>query len=104
MSGKPQAEILSETAVMIQGIRNNQAALARRQIDLPFADALQTDLDTCIKLNNEQEALKAKLKEKTAELDEAMRAIHKKTAEARTIIKLDMPQPSWKEFGINDKR
>jgi hypothetical protein len=28
----------------------------------------------------------------------------KQASEARKIIKLDMPQSSWREFGISDKR
>jgi tRNA A-37 threonylcarbamoyl transferase component Bud32 len=89
---------------MIKGILNNQEVLAQRQIDKAFADTLQTEVDKAIDLNNEQEALKARLKEKTEQLDATMSALTKKTGEARKIIKLDMPQSSWREFGIGDKR
>ena len=65
---------------------------------------MQTDIDASIRLNGEQETLKAKLKEKTVELDTMMSSLTKKTSEARKIIKLDMPQASWREFGIEDKR
>ena len=103
MARKSQAQIISETQVMIKGIKDNQEVLARRQIDDTFADELQTDVDTCIALNGEQESLKAKLKAKTEELDKAMSAMNKKSSEARKIIKLDMPQSTWREFGIEDK-
>jgi hypothetical protein len=47
--------------------------------------------------------LTALLKEKTEQLDKAMTELEKKAGEARKIIKLDMPQSTWREFGINDK-
>jgi seryl-tRNA synthetase len=104
MVRKTYAQVISDTEVMINGIRENEDVLAKRQIDRAFADVLQSTLDKAIALNNEQETLKAKLKEKTEQLDEVINALKKQSGEARKIIKLDMPQSSWREFGINDKR
>ena len=104
MATKSFARTISDAQVMVKGIRDNEAVLAQRKIDGAFADDIQVDVDTCIRLNGEQESLKAKLKEKTAELDATMSSLSKKTSEARKIIKLDMPQTSWREFGIEDKR
>jgi hypothetical protein len=98
------AQTISDTEVMVKGILDNQEVLLKRQIDKTFADVLQQDIAAGIVLNNEQESLKAKLKEKTEQLNAAMAALEKKAGEARKIIKLDMPQSSWREFGINDKR
>jgi phospholipid N-methyltransferase len=89
---------------MAKGIRDNQEVLSKRRIDTAFADALQADIDKGIALNGEQESLKAKLKEKTEQLDAVMTALKAKASEARKIIKMDMPQSSWREFGIEDKR
>jgi hypothetical protein len=104
MATKTYAQTISNTTVMVKGIRDNQEVLAKRQIDTVFADSLQADIDTAVILNNEQESLKAKLKEKTEQLDGIMASMTKKAGEARKIIKLDMPQSSWREFGIDDKR
>ncbi|MDR2120131.1 MAG: hypothetical protein LBP64_04560 [Tannerella sp.] len=104
MGRKTQAQEVADTGVMVNGIRAHQDILAQRKIDTAFADVLQACTDACIKLNTEQETLKAKLKEKTEEFDAAFEAMLKKAAEARKIIKLDMPQSSWREFGIDDKR
>jgi hypothetical protein len=104
MATKTYAQTVSDTTVMVKGIRDNQEVLSKRSIDTAFADDLQTDIDAAVALNNEQEALKAKLKEKTEQLDTVMATLTKKAGEARKIIKLDMPQSSWREFGINDKR
>ncbi|MDR0611933.1 MAG: hypothetical protein LBG45_00305 [Dysgonamonadaceae bacterium] len=104
MGHKAQAQEIADTGVMVNGIKANQDVLAQRKIDIAFANALQADVDACIALNTEQETLKAKLKEKTEEFDGAFTAMLKKAGEARKIIKMDMPQSSWREFGINDKR
>ena len=55
-------------------------------------------------LNAEQEALKSRLKEKTAQIDEAVVSLKAKLSEARKVIKLELPQTGWKEFGITDVR
>ncbi|MDR1156289.1 MAG: hypothetical protein LBL04_16420 [Bacteroidales bacterium] len=104
MSTKTYAQAISDATVMVQGIRNNQEVLSKRQIDTIFADSMQADIDTAVILNNEQESLKARLKEKTGQLDGIMAGLTKKASEARKIIKLDMPQSSWREFGISNKR
>ena len=51
-----------------------------------------------------QEKLKADLKSKTAELEAKMKEIDAKMSEAKKIVKMDIPQSQWKEFGIYDKR
>ena len=104
MATKTYSKTITDTQVMVQGIKDNQEVLSKRQIDGAFADELQTDVDACIALNNEQETLKAKLKSKTEELDAAIASMNKKSSEARKIIKLDMQKSTWREFGIEDKR
>ena len=101
---KKYSQTITDTQVMVKGIKNNQEVLSKRQIDDTFANELQANIDACVALNDEQESQKAKLKMKTKELDFAMTAMNKKSSEARKIIKLDMPQSSWREFGIADKR
>ena len=96
MATKTYSQAITDTQVMVKGIKDNQEVLSKRQINDAFADDLQVDIDTCIVLNGEQETLKAKLKSKTKELDNALAAMSKKTREARKIIKLDMPQSTWR--------
>lgn len=104
MRNRSQSQEIMMTGVMVNGIRINQEVLEQRKIDNAFADELQADVDACTALNIEQETLKARLKEKTTEFDTAYAAMLKKAGEARKIIKLDIPQALWKEFGIEDKR
>jgi nicotinamide mononucleotide adenylyltransferase len=104
MATKTYAQSISDATVLVKGIRDNQEVLGKRQVDIIFADSMQADIDEAVTLNNEQESLKAKLKAKTEQLDAVMTTLAKKTGEARKIIKIDIPQSSWREFGINDKR
>lgn len=104
MATKPFAQELSESTVMAAGIKSNEAVLSKRGITAAFAAEIQKDIEACTQLNNEQEALKAKLKVKTEELNKKMGELKAKTSEARKIIKLDIPQSHWKEFGIADKK
>jgi hypothetical protein len=53
---------------MVKGINSHQEVLSARKIDEAFAKALQADVDKCIELNKEQEALKARLKSKPKNL------------------------------------
>jgi hypothetical protein len=104
MGRKTQAQEITNTGVMVTGIRANLDILSQRKIDSTFADELQVGVDLCIALNIEQETLKAKLKAKTEEFEAAFAAMQKKAMEARRIIKLDIPQSLWREFGMDDKR
>ena len=80
MARKTYAQIISDAQVMVKGIRDNETVLAQRKIGGEFADELLFNVDICIKLNGEQESLKAKLKEKTKELDAAMTSLSKRQA------------------------
>lgn len=104
MGKKIQSQKITDIGVMVNGIKSHQDVLSQRKINETFANELQAKIDVCIALNKEQETLKAKLKEKTAAFNAAMDTMQKQAGEARKIIKLDIPQELWREFGINDKR
>lgn len=104
MATKTYSQEISDAQVMLSGIRANQSVLAERKVDENFTNNLHSVIEACINLNNEQEQLKARLKEKTQELTKKMTELKSKTKEARKVIKMDIPQASWKEFGILDKR
>ena len=55
-------------------------------------------------LNSEQEKLKADLKTKTQELSKTITEIESKVSFIKKLIKIDIPQTQWKEFGIEHKR
>jgi hypothetical protein len=98
------ATAITNAGVMVKGITEHQEVLALRKIDENFAKTLQANIDKCVELNKEQEALKARLKKQTEELNTAFSEMKKQASEARKIIKIDIPQSLWREFGIEDKR
>jgi len=104
MPTKTYSKEITDAQVMSAGIKTNAEVLAKRGINAEFTSGLDNTINTCVKLNNEQEELKARLKTKTEELNKQMAELQKKTGEARKIVKLDIPQTAWKEFGIADKR
>ncbi len=98
------AETLAGSGLMVAGLKVNIDKLKRRGLDEGFVASLESLNKTIGELNAEQEALKSRLKEKTAQIDEAVASLKDKLSEARKVIKLELPQTGWKEFGITDVR
>ena len=98
------AETVNNAKVMLSGLQSHTETLSKRGIDGEFIKNFENSYHSVMSLDNEQETLKAKLKEKTAALDEEREKLEKMYSEAKKIIKIDIPQESWKEFGIQDKR
>jgi hypothetical protein len=48
--------------------------------------------------------LKADLNKKSTELNEKLQEVSNRYAEARKLVKIELPQTAWKEFGIKDQR
>lgn len=104
MGNQSLGETLAGSSLLVVGLKANIDKLKRRGLDEAFVSSIE-DLNKCIStFNAEQEALKSRLKEKTAQVDEAVAALKAKTSEARKVIKLELAQTSWKEFGISDVR
>lgn len=98
------ADEIAATKVMLAGLKANTERLSKRGVDAEFISELEEDYTQSLTLDNDQEALKARLKETTAALDGWVDKMRRKRSEARKLVKLEMPKESWKEFGINDKR
>ena len=104
MGNQSLGETLAGSSLLVAGLKANIDKLKRRGLDDAFVGSIE-DLSKSIgTFNAEQEALKSRLKEKTAQIDEAVAALKAKTSEARKVIKLELGQTSWKEFGISDVR
>jgi hypothetical protein len=104
MGNQSLGETLSGAHVLVAGLKANLDKLKRRGLDEDFVEAVEALNGKIATLNAEQEALKSRLKEKTAQVDEAMTELRTKTAEARKVVKLELGQASWREFGITDGR
>ena len=94
---------LDKAGLMVGGARNNQERVSRRGIDETFLSDYESTLSRVRVLNQEQEKLKADLKSKTEELENAMEKLNKGFSELKRVVKLEFPVSSWKEFGVEDK-
>ena len=101
---KSYAVQISNAQVMLSGLKANQEKLEKRGITDEFVTSLGSVLNNAIDKNNEQEKLKADLKSSTASLDAFLSQMAKLMSEANKLVKLEMPQEQWKEFGIQAKR
>ncbi len=71
------------------------------QANVDELENLKKELET---LNSEKNRLKALSKTKTEEYDEKRVVSEEKVVDAKTLIKLVIPQSLWKEFGVDDKK
>ena len=101
---KSFAEVISQAQVMATGLKNNATEVAKRGIDSDFVSAMENARAQAIKLNDEQEKLKAELKSKTDELNKTLETLSAQLSESKKVVKLAIAQTGWREFGIEDKR
>ena len=104
MTTAPFANVLNDTKTMISGLRSNPEVVSKRGLDKVFTDKLELSLEKVRTLDNEQEALKAKLKTKTAELDAELEKLKTMLSEAKKVVKMSVDQAGWREYGIEDKK
>ncbi|GIZ14060.1 hypothetical protein [Capnocytophaga catalasegens] len=101
---KSFAELVSQGNLMNSGLKNNLKEVSKRGLESDFIEELEKLLVEAIEENNQQEKLKAELKNKTKSFNEIVEKIQSKMSEAKKVVKLSIDQSLWKEFGINDKR
>ncbi|MBN2401068.1 MAG: hypothetical protein JXN64_01590 [Spirochaetes bacterium] len=104
MPRKTYAEKINSAKVMLAGLKQYSDRVGKRGLNADFISGLVTLHKNAQELDNEQEDLKAKLKEKTAVLDDVVVALDKKMSEAMKAVKLEMEQETWRTFGIQASR
>lgn len=104
MSKNSFAETTNEVKTMLSGLKSNPDAVAKRGLDKEFTAKMEKLLEVVKNLDNEQEALKAKLKTKTAEMDAEIINLQALYSEAKKVVKMSVDQAGWREFGIEDKK
>jgi len=104
MATAVKSELVVQSELLAKGLRSNLTKLASRGIDVAFVDGIDLLRGQLMTAESEQETLKARLKEKTAEVDEKLESLRAQVSEARKLVKIQIPQKSWKEYGINDQR
>ena len=92
------------TKVMLEGLKSNTECLSKWGIDQAFLTNFEKVYQDTMDINAEQQALKARLKEKTATVTQNIATLRKLRRVARYTVKEQIPQDSWKEFGIQATR
>lgn len=101
---KSYASNVNDAKLMIAGIKANIEALSGRGLNAEYVADYEAIYSDALRLDNEQESLKAQLKTKTKELDNKMKELDKKTGYSKKTVKMDVEKTKWKEFGIKDKQ
>jgi hypothetical protein len=65
---------------------------------------MQADASEAVMLNNQQEKLKADLKQKTEALNAKIATLNASLAEAQKMVKVEFPKSQWLEFGVTVKQ
>ncbi|TCL57108.1 hypothetical protein EDC14_104711 [Hydrogenispora ethanolica] len=87
---------MNQTALLLAGLSAHAEQLAKRGLDAAFV--AQFNLD-------HNKHFKARLMEKTtAERVEKSARVGERYSLAKSLIKLELPPETWREFGIVDQR
>ena len=95
---------LSAARLMVNGLKTNAEIVAKVGITEERTTAFEKVMNEAIVLDNEQENLKAALKNKTAELDAKQKEMTALLNEFRRLVKVAAGKNDWVSFGISDKR
>ncbi len=95
---------MARVAELLAGIQAHTELLSKRGIDTAFITQFSTDYQGLIDAHNAQLAFKARMMEKTEELQAKLSRIQASYSEARNQVKRTFPKATWREFGITDQR
>ena len=104
MNNQPFAATIEDIHLMLGGLAKNADRLVKRGVSEEFITKFKAAYDELRTLDQERAALMARQKEKTSAVNEKLKENLEYYREARQIIKLDLPQESWKEFGITAQK
>jgi len=90
--------------LLAEGLGKHLDELSPLGLNETFVADLETQRKAAEILNVEQEKLKANLKDTTASLTTEMKKLDNMVSRSRKLVKIEIPFPQWKEFGIADTR
>lgn len=97
------SDVITSVKVMIDGLKESKDSLPLG-VTQDSISKLENFYNEVIRLNSEQEALKAQLKAKTEAMNKERDAMEKLQSDIKKRIKLDVEQSLWRTFGIEDKK
>lgn len=96
------AEKVNEARLLAEGLRQHLAELTGVGLDEAFIQDLEQQKGKVEEIDAGQERLKADLKSETQALNREMRTLAEIVSRGRKLVKIQIPQSRWKEFGIGD--
>ena len=104
MKNGSYADQIVAAKLMLAGLKAHEGRLAQWGFDAEYVTGMEQLFAEAQQAHNEQQALIARLKEKTARVNQLFNALEKKRTIAKHTVKCQMEQESWTEFGIADNR
>lgn len=104
MGNQSFAATVEDFHLMLGGLSKNADRLSKRGISADFITKFSAAYDELLQLDRDQAALIARQKEKTVETIQKLTENRQYYREARKVVKLELPQESWKEFGVTAQR
>lgn len=98
------AEIVNSAKVLKEGINNNLSDLSAVGMQDLNVTEMENQKKLVEDLNVKQERLKAELKTTTGELEKELKKLSRLISRGKKLVKIEIPQSKWKEFGIEDKQ
>jgi hypothetical protein len=98
------AEQAHQAELLLAGLSAHADRVAGRGVNTAFITELNAKYDNLLEAYNNQQALKARLMEKTAERIDVQDRVFDLCSEARKLVKIEFPQESWVEFGITAEK
>ena len=98
------AEKMNNAKLMLDAVKQNAERLTKRGLDVDFVTRYEGVYNETQAQNTEQEKVKTELKTATEALKQKSHELDALYSEAKKIVKIEMENSTWKEFGIGDKR
>ncbi len=95
---------LGRIAEMLAGIQTHTEPLLKRGIDTAFITEFAAGYQALLDAHNAQLAYKARMMEKTEEIQAKLSELQLNYSDARAQVKRILPKSTWREFGIVDQR
>jgi hypothetical protein len=98
------AQQVNRVRLLIEGIGKHLEDLSKLGLDGAYVEELKEQKRVVEEIDAQQERLKADLKSCTHLLSEEMKKMRRLANRGRKLVKIEIPQSQWKEFGIDAKK
>lgn len=89
---------------IVEGLRNNQEALAAKGLSIDKLDELVKDADRVMEASAKTEAMRAECSAQVKRTNALLDELKRDYATFRNLIRNNYPQEEWIRFGLMDKR